>query len=71
MTLGVTERPTCMDATNLADLYGTPLLDWGPIRARLDQGLHQAPGTGGLNCHTCWLATIDADGSPQGEEPRA
>jgi hypothetical protein len=53
-----------MDATNLADLYGTPLLDWDPIRARLDQGLSQAPDTGGPNRHTCWLATINRDGSP-------
>jgi PPOX class probable F420-dependent enzyme len=53
-----------MDATNLADLYGTPLLDWVRIRARLDQGLSQAPETGGPNRHTCWLATINPDGSP-------
>src|SRR5206468_2596586 len=26
--------------------------------------LTQAPGTGGPNRHTCWLATIDADGAP-------
>ena len=53
-----------MDATNLADLYGTPLLDWNAVRARLDQGLSQAPGTGGPNRHTCWLATINPDASP-------
>jgi len=53
-----------MDATNLADLYGTPLLDWSAIRARLDQGLSQAPGSGGPNRHTCWLATINRDASP-------
>src|SRR3954467_3236776 len=53
-----------MRAINLADLYGSPLLDWGRIRSRLDQGLTQAPGTGGPNRHTCWLATINADGSP-------
>jgi hypothetical protein len=53
-----------MEATNLADLYGTPLLDWIRIRARLDQGLSQAPETGGPNRHTCWLATINPDGSP-------
>ena len=33
-----------MDATNLADLYDSPLLDWDRITARLDQGLTQAPG---------------------------
>ena len=53
-----------MDATNLADLYGSPLLDWDRITARLDEGLTQAPGTGGPDRHTCWLATINPDGSP-------
>lgn len=53
-----------MDAKNLADLYGTPLLDWSRITTRLDAGIHQAPGSGGPNRHTCWLATIDADGRP-------
>ena len=53
-----------MEATNLADLYGTPLIDWGRVEARLDQGLSQAPETGGPNRHTCWLATINHDGSP-------
>jgi hypothetical protein len=53
-----------MDATNLADLYKSPLLDWGRIKGRLDQGVSQAPETGGPNRHTCWLATINADGSP-------
>lgn len=53
-----------MDAKNLGDLYGTPLLDWHVIEARLDEGLPQAPGDGGPNRHTCWLATIDSDGSP-------
>jgi PPOX class probable F420-dependent enzyme len=53
-----------MEETNLADLYGTPLLDWGRIKSRLDQGLSQAPETGGPNRHTCWLATINRDGSP-------
>jgi hypothetical protein len=53
-----------MDATNLADLYGTPLLDWDRIVDRLDEGVSQAPGTGGPDRHTCWLATINRDGSP-------
>jgi PPOX class probable F420-dependent enzyme len=53
-----------MEATNLADLYKTPLLDWYRIVARLEQGLTQAPGTGGPNRHTSWLATINRDGSP-------
>jgi Pyridoxamine 5'-phosphate oxidase len=53
-----------MDATNLADLYGTPLLDWQRVTARLDRGIEQAPGTAGPGRHTCWLATVNADGSP-------
>jgi len=53
-----------MEATNLADLYGAPLLDWQRIETRLEQGVSQAPGTGGPNRHTCWLATINPDGSP-------
>ena len=52
-----------MDAKNLADLYELPLLDWNAIAARLDD-LTQAPGTGGPDRHTCWLATINPDGSP-------
>ncbi len=53
-----------MNATNLADLYGVPMLDWARIETRLDQGLSQAPETGGPNRHTCWLATVNRDGSP-------
>jgi PPOX class probable F420-dependent enzyme len=53
-----------MEASNLADLYGTPLLEWDAIRDRLDRGLSQAPGTGGPDRHTCWLTTINPDGSP-------
>jgi len=53
-----------MEAKNLADLYDLPLLDWNRIAARLDEGVTQAPGTGGPDRHTFWLATIDADGSP-------
>jgi hypothetical protein len=53
-----------MDTRNLADLYDLPLVDWTAITARLDDGLTQAPGTGGPNRHTCWLATLNPDGSP-------
>jgi PPOX class probable F420-dependent enzyme len=53
-----------MEATNLAELYHSPLLEWAPIEARLQAGLSQAPGTGGPDRHTCWLATINPDGSP-------
>ena len=53
-----------MKATNLDNTYGSPLLDWSRVEARLNQGVTQAPGTGGPDRHTCWLATIDRDGSP-------
>jgi PPOX class probable F420-dependent enzyme len=53
-----------MEATNLADLYDLPLLEWAPIGARLDEGLTLAPDSGGPNRHSCWLATINPDGSP-------
>jgi PPOX class probable F420-dependent enzyme len=53
-----------MDAKNLADLYGSPVIEWSRIEERLAQGVTQAPDTGGPNRHTCWLATINGDGSP-------
>ena len=53
-----------MDVRNLADLYHVPPLDWSRIEDRLRAGLSQAPGTGGPDRHTCWLATINPDGSP-------
>jgi hypothetical protein len=58
------ERQSIVQAKNLADIYGLPLIDWAGIESRLDQGVTQAPGTGGPNRHTCWLATINRDGSP-------
>src|SRR3954470_17906975 len=57
-------RQPSMKAKNLADLYDLPELEWAPIAARLAEGVTQAPGTGGPDRHTCWLATIDADGRP-------
>src|SRR5262245_12057999 len=53
-----------MTATNLADLYDLPELDWSSIEARLGAGLTQAPRSGGPDRHTCWLTTINPDGSP-------
>ena len=53
-----------METTNLAEMYQTPALSWSSIDARLEGGLTQAPGTGGPNRHTCWLATINPDGTP-------
>lgn len=53
-----------MDAANLADLYNLPVLEWSSIQSRLDAGIPQGPGAGGPNRHTCWLSTINPDGSP-------
>ncbi len=53
-----------METTNLAEMYGLPLIDWAVIEDRLRQGITQAPGTGGPDRHTSWLATINRDGSP-------
>ena len=53
-----------MEVTNLDTIYGSPELDWSRIESRLDEGLTEAPGTGGPDRHTCWLATINPDGSP-------
>lgn len=64
MSPGRAGRLPAMEAKNLADLYHLPLMDWGRIEARLDEGLAQAPGSGGPDRHTCWLATINPDGSP-------
>jgi Pyridoxamine 5'-phosphate oxidase len=49
---------------NLADLYGLPPIDWARVEERLGSDIPQAPGTGGPNRHTCWLATIDPGGGP-------
>jgi len=46
------------------DGYGAPPIPWAKVQARLEQGLTQAPGTGGPARHTCWLATVNPDGSP-------
>jgi hypothetical protein len=51
-------------AVNLDDIYGTPVADWTSVEQRLEQGLTQAPNAGGPERHSCWLATINSDGSP-------
>jgi Pyridoxamine 5'-phosphate oxidase len=53
-----------MKATNLAGLYELSPVDWVTVEGRLAQGVTQAPGTGGPDRHTSWLATINPDGSP-------
>jgi hypothetical protein len=64
MSSGVTGGPRDMESKNLADLYGLAALDWDMVRTRLEEGFGQAPGSGGPDRHTCWLATINKDGSP-------
>lgn len=46
------------------DGYGAPLIPWTKVRERLEQGFTQAPGEGGPDRHTCWLATVYPDGRP-------
>jgi hypothetical protein len=46
------------------DGYGAPLIPWTKVRERLEQGMTQAPGSGGPDRHTCWLATVRPDGRP-------
>jgi hypothetical protein len=46
------------------DGYGAPLIPWARVRERLDKGFTQAPGSGGPDRHTCWLATVRPDGRP-------
>jgi hypothetical protein len=53
-----------METRNLAGLYSLPAVDWTDIEHRLDRGFGQAPGAGGPDRHTCWLTTLNADGSP-------
>src|SRR4051795_11157094 len=53
-----------MDVSNLADLYHLDPIDWALVERGLDRGITQAPGGGGPDRHTCWLSTINADGSP-------
>ena len=52
---------TSMDTKNLAEL---PVVDWDAVAQTLGSGFTQAPGTGGPNRHTVWLATVNANGSP-------
>jgi len=54
-----------METKNLADLYDLPALDWAKVVGRLDRGFSQAPGSGGPNRHSSWLATIGPGGAPQ------
>src|SRR4051812_37461199 len=64
MTEGAAGRLRGMETRNLAELYGLAPLEWSSVTARLAAGISQAPATGGPDRHTCWLTTINEDGSP-------
>lgn len=53
-----------METRNLAELYDLAPVAWETITERLAGEVTQAPGTGGPDRHTWWLATIDPDGRP-------
>jgi PPOX class probable F420-dependent enzyme len=55
---------TPTDVKNLAELYDLGPVDWERIVTGLDAGFPQAPGQGGPNRHTCWIVTLNPDGSP-------
>jgi hypothetical protein len=52
-----------MDAKNLADRYGLPLVDWERVEARLAAGPEALAGSGEHDSRS-WLATTNPDGSP-------
>jgi len=64
MSSATGKRQLAMEPIRLDHIYDTPLIDWARVEARLEHGITQAPGTGGPDRHTCWLATINPDGSP-------
>jgi hypothetical protein len=43
------------------DGYGAPTIEWGRVRAVMDQA--HAPATSGPGRHTTWLTTTNADGT--------
>lgn len=53
-----------METINLAELYQAPPMAWEDVRRRLDAGFAQAPESEGPGRHSCWLTTLNADGSP-------
>ena len=46
------------------DGYGAPIISWDKVHKRLQEGITQAPKTGGPDRHTAWLATVHPDGKP-------
>jgi hypothetical protein len=52
-----------MEAKNLAELYGLPLVDWQRVDTYLAGGPDRLAG-GGAQDNRSWLATTNPDGSP-------
>jgi len=60
-----------METINLAELYDSPTMSWEAVRDRLESDLEPGandPGTRsdnrGPQRYTCWLHSLNADGSP-------
>ncbi len=53
-----------MKTRNLAEPCDFAPIDWSGVKATLDAGFAQAPGSGGPDRHTCWLVALDPDGRP-------
>lgn len=53
-----------MQTINLAEQYDEQPLEWDGVRGLLDAGLDTGPGSGGPGRYTCWLSSVNADGSP-------
>ncbi|MCU1600749.1 MAG: pyridoxamine 5-phosphate oxidase-related FMN-binding protein [Frankiales bacterium] len=55
---------TVMETKDLSGANHLPTLEWSDVEQVLGSGFTQAPGAGGPSRHTCWLATVNPDGSP-------
>ncbi|UUW90690.1 pyridoxamine 5'-phosphate oxidase family protein [Nocardioides sp. WV_118_6] len=53
-----------MDTLNLAERYAAPPIAWSEVTGLVDAGYAQATVDAGPGRHTCWLTSLNADGSP-------
>ena len=60
--MGMTDRHP--SAERNLDGYDAPPIPWSWVQEVLDADITQAPGTGGPDRHTTWLATTYPDGRP-------
>ena len=60
--MGMTDRHP--SAERNLDGYDAPPIPWARVQEVLDVDITQAPGTGGPDRHTTWLATTSPDGRP-------